>query len=92
MLKGRSSLTTPGSRETISGPTNQAAVYANVGQVSNTLYQPRGDCFKNAGSPCRMIFWVILGVEWRRVACSLRRHVYHLLSVTTGHYTILAIA
>ena len=24
------------------------------------VYQPRGDCFKNAGSPCRMIFWVIL--------------------------------
>ena len=27
-----------------------------------TLYQPRGDCFKNAGSPCRMIFWVILNL------------------------------
>ena len=24
------------------------------------VYQPRGDCFKNAGSPCRMIFCVIL--------------------------------
>ena len=26
---------------------------------TTTLYQPRGDCLKNAGSLCRMIFWVI---------------------------------
>ena len=26
------------------------------------VYQPRGDCFKNAGSPCRMNFWVILNL------------------------------
>ena len=24
--------------------------------TAGTLYQPRGDCFKNAGSQCRMIF------------------------------------
>ena len=30
------------------------------GLVKTRVYQPRGDCFKNAGSPCRMIFWVIL--------------------------------
>ena len=33
MLKGRNSLTTPGSRETITGPPNSGAIYANVGQV-----------------------------------------------------------
>ena len=31
-------------------------------QLSSTPVQPRGDCFKNAGSPCRMIFWVILSL------------------------------
>merc|ERR1719242_120906 len=36
VLKGRNSLTTPGSRETITGPPNSGAIYANVGQV------PRG--------------------------------------------------
>ena len=30
--------------------------------LGTTLYQPRGDCFKKAGSPCRMIFWVILNL------------------------------
>ena len=29
---------------------------------NTTLYQPRGDCLKNAGPPCRMIFWVILSL------------------------------
>ena len=33
VLKGRNSLTTPGSRETITGPPNSGAIYANVGQV-----------------------------------------------------------
>jgi len=36
VLKGRHSLTQPGSRETISGPPDSQALYANVGQV------PRG--------------------------------------------------
>merc|ERR1719341_1643704 len=34
VLKGRNSLTTPGSRETITGPPNSGAIYANVGQVA----------------------------------------------------------
>merc|ERR1711994_927924 len=33
VLKGRNSLTTPGSREPITGPPNSGAIYANVGQV-----------------------------------------------------------
>ena len=28
----------------------------------HTLYQPICDCLKNAGPPCRMIFWVILSL------------------------------
>jgi len=30
--------------------------------TSSTPVQPRGDCFKNAGSPCSMILWVILSL------------------------------
>ena len=32
------------------------------GRLWITPVQPRGDCFKNAGSPCRMILWVILSL------------------------------
>merc|ERR1712107_923956 len=32
-MGGRNSLTTPGSREPITGPPNSGAIYANVGQV-----------------------------------------------------------
>ena len=45
------------------GNDKQGFPMKQVGMVVGiTPVQPRGDCFKNAGSPCRMILWVILSL------------------------------
>jgi len=61
--------------------TPRLAPHKQFSSSSTIVFQPRGGCFKKAGPPCRMIFWVILSL----ILAAELAPILHLCSITPPH-------